>query len=71
MKLARNEQEMSLGRFQYRDADTIELKPESSNPGHQALRVGSDTGDFQIVGVVGAVIGPRRAEGAHEVAQAV
>ena len=69
--VARLRNEVTLKRFWRRDANTIELQPESSNPEHQTLRVGPDTEDFQIVGVVvGAIIGSRRTEDPHEAAQA-
>lgn len=62
MELARNGQEVALKRFRCRDADTIALQPESSNPEHRPLRAGPDTEDFQVLGVVvRAIIGSRRA----------
>ena len=60
--MARSSHKAGLRRFWHRDADTIELQPESSNPEHEPICVGPDTEDFQIVEVVvGAIIGSRRA----------
>ena len=60
--LARIADEVTLKRYQRIDADTVELQPVSSNPEHEAIRIGPTTDDAEIVGiVVGAIVGTRRA----------
>ena len=46
--VARLGNEVTLKRFRRRDADTVELQPESTKPEHRTLRVGPDTEDFRI-----------------------
>ena len=59
--VARIGQEVTLKRYCRKGPDTIELQPESTNPEHEAIRVGPETVDFEIVGiVVGAIVGARR-----------
>ena len=58
--MARLGQEITLKRFKRTGKPLIELQPESTNPEHEAIRIDSETEDFQIVGVVvGAIVGPR------------
>ena len=61
--VARIGQEVVLKRFCRKGPDVIELQSESTNPEHGTIRVGPETVDFEIVGVVvGAIVGARRRE---------
>ena len=54
-------EEVTLKRYERIDANTVELQPMSSNPDHEAIRIGPTTDDAEIVGiVVGAIVGTRR-----------
>ena len=58
--IARIETEITLKRF-HRASDTlVELQPRSTNPEHEPIRIGPESPDAEIVGVVvGAIIGTR------------
>ena len=59
--VARIGQEITLKRFRQVSDECIELKPESTNPEHETIRIDPTTGDFQIVGVVvGAIVGTKQ-----------
>ena len=59
--VARIGAEIVLKRYCRKDRDLIELQPESTNSEHEAIHVGPETDDFEIVGVVvGAIVGARR-----------
>ena len=59
--LARIGAEVTLKRFERVDAEHVELQPVSTNPEHEAIKIGPDTDDAEIVGiVVGAIVGTRR-----------
>ena len=52
--------EIVLKRYCRKSETQIELQPESTNPEHEAIQIGPQTTDFQIVGVVvGAIVGAR------------
>ena len=66
--VARIENEIALKRFHRVSKSLVELQPQSSNPEHEAIRIGPQSADTEIVGVVvGAIIGTRM----HERARAV
>ena len=55
---------ITLKRFMRKADNTMELQPESNDPEHTPIRIGPETEDSEIVGiVVGAIIGTRRDEG--------
>ena len=59
--LARIGEEVTLKRLARIDEEHVELQPVSTNPDHQAIEIGPDTDDAEIVGiVVGAIVGTRR-----------
>ena len=73
--VARIENEITLKRFHRASENFVELQPESNNPEHETIRIGPQSTDTEIVGVVvGAIIGTRmqrsakarRWEPAHE-----
>ena len=56
--IARLEDEVTLKRYVRLDERRIELRPESTNPEHQPIRIDLGTDPFEIAGVaVGALIG--------------
>ena len=58
--VARIGSEITLKRFKRTAKNAIELQPESTNAGHETIRIDAQTEDFEIVGVVvGAIVGPR------------
>ena len=59
--LARIGDEVALKRLQRTGPHTVEFQPESTNPEHEPIQVDVRTDDDQIVGVVGAIVGGRRA----------
>ena len=62
--VARIGDEITLKRFMRKADNTMELQPESNDPEHTPIRIGPETEDSEIVGiVVGAIIGTRRDEG--------
>ena len=64
--VARAEGTVLVRRYQSRDADTIELRPESSNPEHETLEFRRNSMDLEIVGVVvGKIVAACRG-GGHE-----
>ena len=59
--VARTGHDITLMRCRRDADDVIELRPESTNPAHEAIRVDRDTAHIEIVGiVVGAIVGTRR-----------
>lgn len=65
--VARIGDEITLKRFMRKADNTMELQPESNDPEHTPIRIGAETEDSEIVGiVVGAIIGTRRSEGTAE-----
>ena len=59
--VARIGAEIVLKRYCRRNAESVELQPESTNPEHKPIRIDRETTDFEIVGVVvGAIVGARR-----------
>ena len=62
--VARIGDEITLKRFMRKADNTVELQPESNDPEHTPIRIGPESEDSEIVGiVVGAIIGTRRSEG--------
>ena len=58
--VARIENEITLKRFHRASENLVELQPESNNPEHETIRLGPQSTDTEIVGVVvGAIIGTR------------
>ena len=56
--LARIGTDVTLTRLECIDAETVELRPRSAKPEHEAVRVGPRTDNFEIVGVeVAAIVG--------------
>lgn len=55
--VARIGREITLKRFQRTGSDSVALQQESQNTEHKTIRIGPDTVDFEIVGiVVGAIV---------------
>ena len=58
--VARIADEITLKRYHRASEDLVELQPQSDNPEHETIRIGPDSADTEIVGVVvGAIIGTR------------
>ena len=56
--VARLEDEVTLKRYMQKSNQCIELRPESTNPAHQPLRIDLKRSIFQVAGIaVGALIG--------------
>ena len=59
--VARIGADITLKRYCRRNAETVELQPESTNPEHEPIRLDPQTTDVEIIGVVvGAIVGARR-----------
>ena len=49
--------EITLRRFYRKDRNAVELRPDSSNPGHEPIRASAQGSDFEIMGVIiGAIV---------------
>ena len=58
--VARIENEITLKRFHRASENLVELQPQSNNPEHETIRIGPQSANTEIVGiVVGAIIGTR------------
>ena len=58
--VARIENEITLERFHRASENLVELQPQSNNPEHETIRIGPQSTNTEIAGVVvGAIIGTR------------
>ena len=58
--IARIGADITLKRYERTGKTTVELRPVSTNAGHDPIEIGPTTTDVEIIGVVvGAIVGPR------------